>query len=134
MRMISDLERIGDLAENIAEVTRFINNDDVVSRLPLKAISDTATEMVAESVESFVRRDAELAQKVIDSDDTVDEYFIEIKKALMEEIKADSDNGEACLDLLMVSKYLERVADHAVNVGEWVIYAVTGEHPANKEQ
>ena len=133
MRMISDLERIGDLAENIAEITKFIDKDDVISRLPLKEMSDEASDMVAESVESFVRNDVDLANKVISSDDTVDDYFVKIKSALMQEIKENSENGEACLDILMIAKYLERVADHAVNVAEWVIYAVTGTHP-NEEK
>ncbi|MGI6206409.1 MAG: phosphate signaling complex protein PhoU [Anaerovoracaceae bacterium] len=133
MRMISDLERIGDLAENIAEITKFIDKDDVISRIPLNSMAEAASDMVAESVESFVRSDVDLAKKVIQSDDNVDEYFVEIKKELMNEIKENSENGEACLDILMISKYLERVADHAVNVAEWVIYAVTGENPKNKE-
>lgn len=133
MRMISDLERIGDLAENIAEITKFIDKDDVISRIPLNSMAEAASDMVAESVESFVRSDVDLAKKVIQSDDNVDKYFVEIKKELMNEIKENSENGEACLDILMISKYLERVADHAVNVAEWVIYAVTGENPKNKE-
>ena len=84
--------------------------------------------MVSGSVDAYVKRDVPLAEKVIAEDDVVDDYFARVKKALISRIAADPTDGEFALDVLMIAKYFERIGDHAVNIAEWVIFSVTGEH------
>ena len=94
-------------------------------------MANATTRMVKKSVQAFVDRDMELAQKVCAADDTVDELFAQVKSDLIAWIRQDVDNGELALDLLMVAKYFERIGDHAVNLAEWVIFSITGQHRLN---
>ncbi len=128
MRMISDMERIGDQASDIAEISQYLRGDQLKNRVPLQDMAVAVTKMVTESVDSFVHRDLKLAEEVIEYDDVADSLFLDIKGGLVRMISADSSCGEAALDLLMIAKYLERIGDHATNIAEWVGYAVTGEY------
>ncbi|WP_287554217.1 phosphate signaling complex protein PhoU [Oscillibacter sp.] len=131
LKMISDLERIGDQAADIAELTRFVRLPDGPGRQRIEEMSKAVIRMVTDSVDSFVKRDLELAREVCREDDQVDVLFNQVKKELIGLIAADADSGELWLDLIMVAKYLERIGDHATNVAEWVEYSITGNHPSN---
>lgn len=128
LKMISDMERIGDQAYDIAEIAKFIKNSNVKSRVHIKEMAADAIKMVTDSVDSFVKKDIELARAVMDYDDKVDNLFNCIKDELVQLISEDRANGEFCIDLLMIAKYLERIGDHAVNIAEWVEYSITGTH------
>ena len=131
LKMISDLERIGDQAADIAELTRFVRLPDGSGLLHIADMARAVIAMVTDSVDSFVRRDLTLARGVCADDDQVDELFGRVKEELIAFIAADPTAGEQGLDLLMVAKYLERIGDHATNVAEWVEYSITGVHPSN---
>ena len=131
LKMISDLERIGDQAADIAELTRFVRLPDGSGMLHIADMARAVIAMVTDSVDSFVRRDLTLARGVCADDDRVDELFERVKEELITFIAADPTAGEQGLDLLMVAKYLERIGDHATNVAEWVEYSITGVHPSN---
>lgn len=128
LKMISDMERIGDQASDIAEIMRYIADDTVTDATHLTQMAKAASRMVTDSVDSFVRRDLALARQVQDDDDTVDALFNTVKQELVARIRQEPSRGSECLDLLMVAKYLERIGDHAVNVAEWVEYSITGVH------
>ena len=132
MKMISDMERIGDQAADVAEIVRYIEDEPLVSEQNLKPMAEFAASMVTSSIDSFVNSDLELAQKIIKDDDVVDEYFDNIKKDLIASISSGAQNGEFLLDILMIAKYIERVADHATNIAEWVVYSITGTHQKNE--
>ncbi len=127
LKMISDMERIGDQAADIADISRYLSGKEIVSAVPLERMAQVTSSMVKSCVDAFVRRDLELAQAVEASDDKVDAFFNEIKNDLIKLIPTSAD-PEACLDMLMVAKYFERIGDHAVNVAEWVTFAITGQH------
>lgn len=129
LKMISDMERIGDQAADISQITVFMQG----CSLPIphiEAMARRSAEMVTCAIDSFVRRDLEKARSVYRMDDAVDDLFIEIKQEIVRLLKNNED-GELCLDYLMIAKYLERIGDHAVNVAEWVDYAITGSHDAD---
>lgn len=128
LKMITDMERIGDQAEDIAEIVVSLNGSAAYDHSLIDQMGFEAIRMVTNSVDAFVMKDVDLAQKVIEQDDTVDTYFLNAKKSIMGMISEKSADGETVLDLLMISKYLERIGDHATNIAEWVIYAVTGTH------
>ena len=128
LKMISDMERIGDQAYDIAEIAKFIKNSNVKSKSHIKDMAAAATKMVTDSVDSFVKKDVELARSVMVYDDKVDNLFDCVKDELVQLITEDKANGEFCIDLLMIAKYLERIGDHAVNIAEWVEYSITGTH------
>ena len=128
LKMISDMERIGDQAYDIAEIAKFIKNSNVKSKIHIKDMAIAATKMVTDSVNSFVKKDVELARSVMVYDDKVDNLFDCVKDELVQLITEDKANGEFCIDLLMIAKYLERIGDHAVNIAEWVEYSITGTH------
>jgi phosphate transport system protein len=128
LKMISDMERIGDQASDIAEITKFIKHNDTKSKVCINDMANAAIKMVTASVDSFVKKDLELAKYVMQYDDVVDDLFNEVRKELIELISGNNRDGELCLDLLMIAKYLERIGDHAVNIAEWVEYSMTGKH------
>ena len=128
LKMISDMERIGDQASDIAEIAKFIKNSDAKSKIHIKDMALAAIKMVTDSVESFVKKDLSLANAVKEYDDKVDNLFDCIKDELIRLISENKSNGESCVDLLMIAKYLERIGDHAVNIAEWVEYSITGIH------
>ena len=126
LKMISDLERIGDQASDIAEILPYLQGSVSESKLHSKEMAQATIKMVTDSIESFVRRDLPLARSVVEYDNVVDGLFNKVKTELIRLISEDSNNGEFCIDLLMVAKYFERIGDHAVNVAEWVQYSLTG--------
>ena len=128
LKMITDMERIGDQAEDIAEIVTFLRgrtaeHDDILCQMARATIS-----MVTESVDAYVKHDTIKAEAVLAADDTVDAYFEQVKHALIDRIAADPADGEYALDLLMIAKYFERIGDHATNIAEWVIFSITGQH------
>ena len=129
LKMIGDMERIGDQAADIAEIVKYLKEDEVPNLGNLREMSDFAAGMVTASINSFVRQDLDLARKVILDDDVVDGYFEKVKEALIGLIADGDRDGAFLLDVLMVAKYIERIGDHATNIAEWVVYSITGEHP-----
>ena len=128
LKMITDMERIGDQAEDIAEIISFLDgrpaeNDDL-----MREMAKATIKMVTESVDAYVKHYIMLAEKVVAYDDTVDDYFDQVKRRLITKIAEEPADGEYALDLLMIAKYFERIGDHAVNIAEWVIFSVTGVH------
>lgn len=135
LKMITDMERIGDQAADISEITIAMAEDPYV--MDLKQIPQMAMEttlMVTHSVEAFVQKDLKLAQSVIDNDDIVDDLFNEIKYAIIDLIQTNAEHSEQATDMLMIAKYLERIGDHATNIAEWVIYSITGQHDSEPEE
>lgn len=128
LKMISDMERIGDHAEDIVEIGGYIAEIDMQLREHISEMAESAVDMLTTSINSYIQRDADLAYSVILMDDTVDEFFIQLKQKLISVICNEKENAESVLDLLMIAKYFERIGDHAENIAEWVIYAVTGKH------
>ena len=127
MRMISDMERIGDQAADIAEIARDIESRELCGQVPIAEMAKAAVEMVTDSVDAFVRGDESLAHAVIVGDDRVDDLFLQMRAKLIQLISA-GENGSVCLDLMMVAKYFERIGDHSVNVAQWVEYSLTGHY------
>ena len=128
LKMITDMERIGDQAEDIAEIVTFLNGHTTEGMKLIEEMARETIEMVTASVDAFVKKDVDLAKKVIEQDDIVDDYFSRVKCGIITLIAENPADGEFALDLLMISKYFERIGDHATNIAEWVIYSVTGTH------
>ena len=125
LKMITDMERIGDHAADISEIVTFMS---YTAPQPehFGAMASAAIDMVHRAIDAYVRRDVALAREVIQSDDIVDELFVDVRKELIEMLAKDSSMGSEALDLLMIAKYFERIGDHATNIAEWVEYSVTG--------
>lgn len=132
LKMISDMERIGDQAADIAEMVDYVKDTVAQGKVHITNMARAAVSMVTESVEAFVQADMKLAQKVVQDDDKVDELFSKVRKELIQSLKDESGNPEAILDLLMIAKYFERIGDHAVNIAEWVEYSITGVHKSSE--
>ena len=131
LKMITDMERIGDHAADISEITIALGNMPHIKRLEhIQQMAKETMVMLVGSVEAFVNRDMNKANSVIAQDDIVDKLFEKVKGDLIDMIHSDKNNGEQAANLLMVAKYLERIGDHATNISEWVIFSITGEHPA----
>lgn len=128
LKMISDMERIGDQASDIAEIVKHIQKNDVESNTHISDMARATIKMVTDSVESFVKKDIALAEAVIRQDDEVDALFNKVKNELIQAVQKSEDDAEALIDLLMIAKYFERIGDHAENIAEWVIYSITGHH------
>ena len=128
LKMISDMERIGDQSQDIAEIAGFVHSTNLAGKVHISEMATEAVKMVTTGVDSFVKKDLALAQRTIDMDDNVDRLFLEIKTELVDLIREDTKDAEYFLDLLMAAKYLERIGDHATNIAEWVIFSITGEH------
>lgn len=127
LKMITDMERIGDQAADIAEIISMANIS-VEDLSNIEGMGEATMKMVTDSIDAYVRKDLELARRVIDYDDVVDEYFIKIKKELIALISNSESDGEFAVDLLMIAKYFERIGDHATNIAEWVEFSITGKH------
>ena len=130
LKMISDMERIGDQAADIAELTTLFDSTSLPGHTHIGDMARAAVKMVTDSVDSFVKKDLNMAQGVIQYDDVVDSSFLSVREELIALIRTDSAAAAQALDLLMIAKYLERIGDHAVNVAQWVIYSITGEYHA----
>lgn len=128
MKMITDMERIGDQAEDIVDlIPKMVIRAD--KKYPkIREMAKAAQAMVTEAVDAYVKQDLELARKVMAHDDIVDEYFNRVKKGIIGIIAENPNEGEYALDLLMIAKYFERIGDHCTNIAEWVVFSVTGEH------
>ena len=128
LKMITDMERIGDQAEDIAEIITYLEGRTAEETVHIRDMAAETISMVTDSVDAYVKKDTELAKTVIVHDDKVDRYFDIVKSRLIKMIAETPENGEYALDLLMIAKYFERIGDHATNIAEWVIFSVTGEH------
>lgn len=128
LKMITDMERIGDQAADIAEIVSMANIHASSDTLYIRDMALATIKMVTESVEAFVKKDADIARAVIRHDDVVDDYFNKIKTMLVDMFGKPDTDAEYALDLLMIAKYFERIGDHAVNIGEWVLFSITGVH------
>lgn len=128
LKMITDMERIGDQAEDIAEIIGYLKGENLNSSVPVQEMAKAAIKIVTESVDAYVTRDVLLAEAILKEDDIIDEYFMESKRRLIKMISENPEHGEYALDLLMITKYFERIGDHATNIAEWVIFSVTGVH------
>ena len=128
LKMITDMERIGDQAEDIAAMVLYTADHNMEDFDVIEEMAKETVKMVTDSVDAFVQKDVELAQDVIKRDDIVDNYFSKVKYDIIKLIAENRTDGELALDLLMISKYFERIGDHATNIAEWVIYSVTGMH------
>ena len=128
LKMITDMERIGDQSADIAEIVTMAHITASDETLHIGEMARAVIQMVTESIDAFVKRDVVLAHSVIAYDDVVDGLFDAVKRALTERFQAGGEM-EYALDLLMIAKYFERIGDHATNIAEWVLYSVTG----NKE-
>jgi phosphate transport system protein len=127
LKMVTDLERIGDQAGDIAEIIPFLDGrSTILEHIQIHEMAEATMKMVTESVDAYVKKNMSLAEEVIAYDDVVDECFTKVKKNLTCDIAGNPDDGELALDLLMIAKYFERIGDHAVNVAEWVIFSITG--------
>lgn len=133
LKMISDMERIGDQARDIGELVELMPAGDLDS-FPLADMARAAVSMVTDSIDSFIRQDIDLAQAVMQADDRVDALFVQVRDALVEALRQDTVDSAMAIDLLMISKYLERIGDHAVNIAEWVEFSITGAHPNSELQ
>lgn len=130
LKMVTDMERIGDQAEEIAEILPFLNGRTLPEHIRIREMAKATIKMVTDSVDAYVRQDTAIAEAVIASDDIVDDYFKDIKSSLISLIAQNPTEGEYALDLLMVAKYFERIGDHAANIAGWVLFSVTGEKDA----
>lgn len=128
LKMISDMERIGDQAADIAELIPYIAPSSLGTKVRIRDMADATVQMVSDSVRAFVLSDLELASQVVKADDQVDALFEQVKEELMALIPQHSIDAKSALDLLMTAKYFERIGDHAVNIAEWVEFSITGVH------
>ena len=128
LKMITDMERIGDQAEDIAEIITFLNGRTGKECHDIRFMAEATMKMVTESIDAYVKQDLALAQSVSDYDDVVDDAFFRVKQTLIEMLSQNAADGEYALDLLMIAKYFERIGDHAVNIAEWVAFSVAGIH------
>lgn len=127
LKMITDLERIGDQAIDIVEMSQYIKNrNNVISVTHIDEMAKQASKMVTLSIDAFVKKDFELAKSVSKSDDIIDGLFDKVKVETVEIIERDKALGEEAIDLMLIAKYLERIGDHAVNIAEWVAFSITG--------
>ena len=135
LKMITDMERIGDQAGDIAEISLRLPEHMDMERLEhIRAMAKAAARMVTNAVDAFVTRNQTLAENIIASDDEVDRLFEEVRDDLIGIVRQESGDVAAAIDLLMVAKYFERIGDHAVNIAEWVIYSITGQHKSEEIQ
>lgn len=133
LKMITDLERIGDHASDISELTLLLADKQYIKRLEhIPQMAEATMKMVTGSIDAFVKKDLALAREVIASDDKVDELFNIVKSELIELIKVHADHGDQAIDLIIIAKYFERIGDHATNVAEWVVFSLTGTHKDSK--
>lgn len=128
LKMVTDMERIGDQAADIAELSPYAKLSETINERDISDMAEAVIKMVTESVDAFVKRDLSLADAVVQHDNVVDDLFIKVKNDLINLIATDAIYGEAALDILMIAKYLERIGDHATNIAEWVAFSITGKH------
>ena len=128
LKMITDMERIGDQAEDIAEIITFLDGRTGEECHDIRVMAEATIKMVTDSIDAYVKQDINLAKSVSEYDDVVDDAFSRVKQTLIKMISENNADGEYAVDLLMIAKYFERIGDHAVNIAEWVEFSVTGVH------
>lgn len=129
LKMITDMERIGDQASDISEITIRLSNDEYIKKIVhIPQMAKETIKMVRDSVDAFVGHNLELANAVIAYDDVIDDLFDTVKEELIGLIRQNADNGEQAVDLIMIAKYFEKIGDHAENIAEWVVFSITGIH------
>ena len=128
MKMITDMERIGDQAEDIVEIVPYMTAHPDEKFPKIREMAKAAQAMVTEAVDAYVKQDLNMARKVMAHDDVVDSYFSQVKSGIIDIIAAEPAHGEYALDLLMIAKYFERIGDHCTNIAEWVEFSLTGIH------
>ena len=128
LKLITDMERIGDHAADISELAIMLRDLPQMNSNSLREMAVQTSTMLISSVEAYVEQDEEKARAVIRQDDVVDDLFVTVKSEMVEAIRQNSDFSEAAADLLMAAKYFERIGDHATNIAEWAVYAFTGRH------
>lgn len=133
LKIITDLERIGDQAEDIAEISLLLMDEKLIKELThIPQMGTAVIKMLNDSIDAFVNKNEEAAYEVIAFDDVVDDLFDVVKDELISYVNHDIDNGEQAINLIMIAKYLERIGDHAQNIAEWVLFAITGKHVNGK--
>lgn len=128
LKMITDMERIGDQTEDIAEIITTTHLTAPPEEIPLGKMAEATIKMVTESIDAYVKQDLHIARQVIEYDDVVDDLFVEVREKLIEMLNSQKESGEYVMDLLMIAKYYERIGDHATNIAEWVAFSITGTH------
>ncbi|MCL2084368.1 MAG: phosphate signaling complex protein PhoU [Oscillospiraceae bacterium] len=129
LKMITDMERIGDQAADISEITLCLAGTPYISKLEhIPKMAEATAKMVTDSIDAFVKKDLALAKAVMEYDDMVDDLFRTVRRDLIKLTRADGENGEQAMDLQMIAKYFERIGDHAVNIAGWVVFSITGRH------
>ncbi|MFV0527915.1 MAG: phosphate signaling complex protein PhoU [Lachnospiraceae bacterium] len=128
LKMITDMERLGDQAADIAEIITTTDLAAPSSSIPLGRMAEATIKMVTESIDAFVKNDLDIARNVIEYDDVVDDFFVEIREKLVETVANDPKASDYLMDLLMIAKYYERIGDHATNIAEWVVFSILGTH------
>lgn len=128
LKMISDMERIGDQAQDIADISRFVKVQEIAHKMNIGKMAEATIKMVTESIDSFVKKDLDSAAAVVKYDNVVDDLFLKVKTELPKLLQQDPQNAEYYIDLIMVAKYFERIGDHAENIAQWVEYSITGTH------
>ncbi len=128
LKMITDMKRIGVQAGNIAEIEKGMTFSQPKDLELIDRMAQVTVQMVNGSVRAYIQQDVDLAKQIIKTDDVVDEYFVSVKKLLLQMITQNPEQGEEALDLLMIAKYYEKIGDHAVNIAEWVIFSAIGEY------
>ena len=128
LKMITDMDRIGVQAGDIAEIVTFADLSESKDRVHIADMAKATIKMVSESIDAFVKKDVELANQVIAYDDVVDDLFTKVKDGIVDLISKDKKHGEQAVDIIMIAKYLERIGDHATNIAEWVVFSITGVH------
>ena len=133
LKMITDLERIGDHATDISEITLLLAGKEYVTKLEhIPQMAEATMKMVTSSIDAFVKRDLDLAYQVIAYDDVVDDLFVTVRDKLIEMINKNPEHGGQAIDFIMIAKYFERIGDHATNIAEWVVFSITGMHKKHK--
>ena len=129
LKVITDLERIGDHAGDISEISLLLcETDNIMVFDHIFRMAEITVKMLTDSIDAYVKKDLVLAGAVIARDDEVDNLFLLVKQDILELLKNDRNSGESAMDFLIIAKYLERVGDHAVNIAEWVVFSITGRH------
>jgi len=134
LKMISDMERIGDQAQDITDMARFMQVKEIAHKIHIGEMAEATIKMVTESINSFVKKDLKAAAAVVKYDDVVDDLFLKIKTELPAMMEKDSKNAEYYIDLIMIAKYFERIGDHAENIAQWVEYSITGSHQELRQE
>ncbi len=128
IKMITDMERIGDQARDISELLKYIRGHNTPELHLVHSMAEEDVKMVTDSIDAYVTQNQKLAEDVIAHDDIIDDLFERVRQMLINNIRTMNDDAEYAVDLLMVSKYFERIGDHAVNIAEWVVFSITGIH------